>query len=774
MKKKELKKREALTPFETNVLFAAKCLCNAGEVSLHSFSDIFSPEDNHEITTSVETLALIGYIKYYDGVIYGVHNNHWGKSIPTNTSLVQEMLGRLEERTSISLFQDRHEVREYFLMGYSLAKYVLRNMPDSIVNTFALLLCHLVEHIDVWWPSNNHADRTEEIPIVQAMSLALTKIPSESPLASRLHAYISLFFTNAFQYENAMFHIKKAEEIDIKHSADLEDYTYLAYGIYYYNFGQIAKSLEFIYKGYLKSADMHIKSYASAMIGLILALVGEHYSSRNWIDDNLPFSLPEMHEITILYEINFALLEDNLDSANKHLDRAELLLYKMNHRECPLGGTLHYVRSQIWALYGYKAKSLYGYKQYVLNSQHNFKAAGGGWDIYFSSKIVYHLDYGSLVTAKMVSFKELDSIDVNSSELSFSVKDDVCHSYISLYKSLKLYPLAKVYADFYETYRKIYQPTSKTLYYIAPLFYDGIPSVISLDTPWEYIIEDINIDISMVEEKQNSKTVEEISNKIHEVKRQYPELSSFLMIAEGRLDSHKDIHRAIETWNKAINSASHEEFFGVSIEVARFCNYYGLVFESAEFYKRAIDSETFQSMTTASQFDFYMEYVLIVENCGFRSVAMHYWEILEDISNEDNRSIVMYYRAVTEWNFENYETCHLYLMSFFAIYKQMEQFDELLSSAYCYYSSLLSRFGEYESGLEAIHKAMSLWIDPHSDTLPLYCNKASCEIGLKMWNDARDTLKTAEKFSRTQKDKEIVQDLYDYLHEQRTLYYKGK
>lgn len=114
-------------------------------------------------------------------------------------------------------------------------------------------------------------------------------------------------------------------------------------------------------------------------------------------------------------------------------------------------------------------------------------------------------------------------------------------------------------------------------------------------------------------------------------------------------------------------------------------------------------------------------------------------------------------------------------MSFFALYKQVDVFDEILSSAYCYYCSVLIRFGEFESGLEAIKQCFCLWPDPHSfDTLPLFCNKANCEIALKMWNEARETLKTAEKFSRTQKDKEIVQDLYDYLHEQRTMYYKGK
>ena len=153
---------------------------------------------------------------------------------------------------------------------------------------------------------------------------------------------------------------------------------------------------------------------------------------------------------------------------------------------------------------------------------------------------------------------------------------------------------------------------------------------------------------------------------------------------------------------------------------------------------------------------------------------MPYWEQLESIANEEQLPWLYYNRALVEFDHSQWEDCRVYLMDFFALYKQVDVFNEILSSAYCYYCSVLIRFGDYESGLEAINKSMALWVDPHSfETLPLYCNKASCEIGLKKWNDARGTLKTAEKFSRTQKDKEIVQDLYDYLHEQRTLYYKG-
>lgn len=773
MKKKQFLKKQDLTPFEVDTLYAVGWLCNAGKVSLLSFTEIFSPRKNHEIATSVEALALKGCILYYDGVIYGYH---CGKSMPIKKSLVEEMLGRLVEKTSISIFQYQREIRDYFIMGYSLIEYVQRNLPDIIDNTFALLLCRLVEHIDVWWPNNNHADRTENIPIVQTMSLVLSKIPSESPLASRLHAYTSLFFTNAFQYESAMFHIKKAEEIDKKHCADLQDYTYIAYGNYYWCFGLIAKSLESYYRCFTFSIDKHIKAFASAMIGLILALIGEQNSSRNWIDVNLPLSLPEMSALNILYEMILALLEDNLDSANKHLDRAELLLYKMNHRESPLGGILHYVSSHIWALYGYKSKSLYCYKKYILNSQQNFKAAAGGWDIYFSSKIVYHLDYGSLVTAKTIAIKELDTLDIYSSELAFSVKAEVCQCYISLYKSLKLFKLAKTYYEIYETFRKLYKPSAKTLECITPLFSDGIPLVISLDTPCESALEKINIEISMIEEKQqayNSPTTEDIRNTIHELKIQHPELSPFLMIAEGRLDSHKDIHRAIETWTKAIDSASYEDTFGISIEIARFCSHYGLVFEAADFYKRAIDSETFQSMTTASQFDFNMEYVHILENCGFRSVAMPYWEQLESIANEEQLPILMLNRAVTEWNVENYETCHLYLTEFLGMYKQTEEFDELLSSGMSYLSSLQIQSGEYEGALESIKKSISLWIAPKSyDSFPQYWNKTYAEIALNAFSDARKSLKIAEGLARTNADKEMVNELYEYLQKQRKIYFK--
>ena len=67
-----------------------------------------------------------------------------------------------------------------------------------------------------------------------------------------------------------------------------------------------------------------------------------------------------------------------------------------------------------------------------------------------------------------------------------------------------------------------------------------------------------------------------------------------------------------------------------------------------------------------------------------------------------------------------------------------------------------------------------MWIAPDSfDTFPLYCNKAHCEIGLNDFSSARKTLKQAEKFvGGSTENKQMLDDLYEFLHEQRNIYFK--
>lgn len=777
MKKRELKKKQVLTLFEAELLNAVGCLCSEGAVSLHSFTVIFSPEKTHEIVHSIEGFALQGHLKYFDDVIYGPLNNYW-KSKSLRDSLMQEMLERLIEKTTIPIYQDRLHVRDYFLMAYSFAKHMERTVYNINYTLFAGLVCNLAQYVDIWYPQNTNAERTEDICIVRILSSALDHIPSDSPFVSKLHSQISLFFTNAWRYELALNHLKKAEESDICLFGTIKGHCCLAYAEYYYNYSQLAVALKY----YRMAVDMaetddeYTKICASAKISLILTLLGET-QFNDWIQTNTHIIqfLPEIHELKILYYLTLALQEDSLESATNYISRAKLILIQLNHLETPIGGVLHYVYSEILSIFAYKLRSLQEYKKYVLNALKNFNADEGGWDILFAGRIVNHLDEGSLTTAKILSIRELDSIvDIYSSDLSFSVKSGVCKCYVRLYKDLKLFPLALTYNQIYEVHRKLYKPSQKTLEYIAPLFNDGIPTSITLDTAYETAFEKLHIEIYMKEQRQSSgKTIDEIRKRIDELRLLYPDLNVWLLIAEGRLDANKDIRKAIGTWKKAIDSASHENIFGVSIEVARFCNYYGLVFEAAEFYKRAIDSETFQSMTTASQFHFYMEYVLIVENCGFRSVAMPYWEQLESIANEEQLPILMLNRAVTEWNFENYETCHLYLTEFLGMYKQTEEFDELLSSGMSYLSSLQIQSGEYEGALESIKKSISLWIAPKSyDSFPQYWNKTYAEIALNAFSDARKSLKIAEGLARTNADKEMVNELYEYLQKQRKIYFK--
>lgn len=775
MKKKELKKK--VSPLEAELLFAVGCLCNADEISLRSFCDIIGPEKSHEIIESIEALTLKGcYIRYFDGIIYGTTGNQF-KSLPANVSLIEGYVRKLLEGTSISIYGDRLALKDYFVMGYSLVLFVERTSPKIDYLLLGELLCNLAKHLDIWYPKNIHAECTSSIPIVRMMTRTLNKIPTHNSVVARLHSYIAFFFLNAWEYQTALKHLKSAEDRDISIYGEIQDYTCLSYGDYYYNYGQLAVALKYYYM----AVEMSGNEYAISKIALILALLGEGTSYQRFLDSHAYYLqyLPESHEVNILHCMSLAALAETCDEALRYLDQAELTLNRLNHSETPIGCMLHYIRSQVWAVYDFPAKSLSEYKKYVLDSISNFKPSDGGeggWAILMSGKIDHYLNYGSICSGKWLSIKELDPIKIYDESLSFSVRSEISKCYVHLYKDLGVFPLARTYSSICETNRKIYKPSQKTLNCIEPLFVDGIPTTITLDTAWENALEQLHIDIYLLEEHQisHNKTIDDIRKDIYDLKIKFPELFPYLMIAEGRLAATTNLMEGIKIWKGVVEKAPEEQQFWVGREIANWCAHYGAIYEAAEMYKRAIESITFRDMLPNNKFDFLLEYVSIIEKTGYRSVAMPYWEQLESIANEEQLPWLYYNRALVEFDHSQWENCRVYLMDFFALYKQVDAFNEILSSAYCYYCSVLIRFGDYESGLEAINKSMALWVDPHSfETLPLYCNKASCEIGLKKWNDARGTLKTAEKFSRTQKDKEIVQDLYDYLHEQRTMYYKG-
>lgn len=780
MKKKKIMSHQNLTTFDSEVVYAVGCLCSEGAVSLNLFTEIFSREKTHETVHSIEGFAIQGHLKYFDDEIYGPLDNYW-KSKSLSDSLMQEMLQKLLEKTTISIYQDRLQVRDYFLMAYSFAKHIERTTYNIDYTIFAGLVCNLAQYVDIWYPQNLHAERTEDIPIVRILSLTLNYVPSDSPLVSKLHSYISLFFTNAWRYELALNHLKKAEENDICLFGTIKGHCCLAYAEYYYNYGQLAVALKW-YRMAVEMAetdDEYTKACASAKIGLILALLGEA-QFNDWVQQYTHYlqSLPEIHELKIYYYLMLALQENSLESATNYINRVELILIKLNHLETPISGMLHCVYSEILYIFNYKHKSLVEYKKYVLNALKNFVAEEGGWDILFSGRIVNHLDEGSLTTAKMLSIKELDSIvDIYSSDLSFSVRSEVCKCYVRLYKDLKLFPLALTYNQIYEVHRKLYKPSQKTLEYIAPLFNDGIPTSITLDTGYETAFEKLHIEICMVEQRQSSgKTIDNIRKTIDELRLQYPELNVWLLIAEGRLDAHKDIRKTVETWKRAIDIADNESIFWVAREAANWSAYYGAIFEAADLYKLAIHSELFQGMPDYSKFDYYLEYVSIIEKTGYRSLATPYWNLLETIANEEQLPWLYYNRALVEFDHEQWSNCRLYLTDFFSLYKQTEQHDEISSSAYCYYCSVLTRYGEYLEGLKSIQKSFALWIAPDSfDTFPLYCNKAHCEIGLNNFSSARKTLKQAEKFvGGSTENKQMLDDLYDFLNEQRNNYFKTK
>lgn len=337
MKKNNVSKNhDSLSSFEKTVLLVCQCLCNEEAVSVLYFVEVFQ-QDPHDTNNAIESLALKRRIRAFDGIIYTVFD-HNSQGIPVNQILVG-LMSRLNECTHIGFYEDRLAVKPYFVMGYSLLNYVLKKSKSLEIDykSFGQLSLNLAEHIDLWCsPQTTNNYRPESLPIVRALNLTLRKI-SDGTIEACIHAQLARIYSNGWHYEKAMKHLSIAEDFDKKIKGEISGYTLASYGVYYWNFGQMAMSLKY----FTMAADSdEERAYSSLIIALILALYGEIKSCRQWIRSRLQWLcfFSKYHELYILNDMVQALLADDNDSAFKFINRAELTLVHMSHRECPLGG----------------------------------------------------------------------------------------------------------------------------------------------------------------------------------------------------------------------------------------------------------------------------------------------------------------------------------------------------------------------------------------------------------------------------------------------------
>ena len=767
-----MKKEQLLSP-ETleSVLFGCNLLCTAGPVSLVAFIEIYSPDSPHDkVVNLIESLTLQGNIKYYVGIIYSINSDMCDYTF-TNDILIRDILSRLIQKTTIHLYDDRLAVSNYFIMGDSFIRYVIESKPNIDFSLFAKLICNFADNSIVWYNTKNSATQTDELPIMRAMEMAINELSEES-VVSRLHAYCAMIYSNAWAYEKAWDHIQKC---DVN-----TGYACLAKAHYYWNYGRLAPCIEQLVMATNINDNQQTTANASLMVALVLALIGEYDSCQAWLDEKCKFIhfLPCTHELFVVSQMLHAMFADNLEQAMQYLDQCELILNRLNP-EAPISCLLHYMRSQIWSMYNFPLRSLEEYKQYVVTSIETYKSAStsdGGWAILMSSRIEYELIRGMLCNAKTTSIRELDSIrDLYSDDLSFSARSAICQCYVNLHTKLNLNSLALNYSEIGDTLRKLYQPSKKTLRHISHLFLDGIPSLITMDTACETALEQLQIGISMTEHNQSSKSTNDIRMDIGLLRKKYPNLDYYWKMEEARLENN--LKKSVQRWQCIIGSVPEEDLFWVARYAANLAVSYGAIYEAMDMLKQAIYSSTFQKLPSCDKFDVLLEYVMVVEECGFRSIAYTYWSQLETIAstNDEQRSMLYIKRAQTEWAHGQYNVCNLFLSQFFAVYQKFESapFDELLSLAWHLRSSLDIQTGNYAAAVKATNKSLALLMNTKDfSSFPIHQQKAYAEILLNDFRSARETLGLLKRLACSGKEKNMVGELYEFLERQRIIYFK--
>ena len=293
-------------------------------------------------------------------------------------------------------------------------------------------------------------------------------------------------------------------------------------------------------------------------------------------------------------------------------------------------------------------------------------------------------------------------------------------------------------------------------------------------TACETALEQLQIGISMTEHNQSSKSTNDIRMDIGLLRKKYPELDYYWRIEEARLENN--LMKRVQKWQYIINSVSEDHLFWVARYEASLAVSYGAIYEAMDMLKQAIYSSTFQKLLSSDKFDVLLEYVMVIEECGFRSIAYTYWSQLETIAstNDEQRSMLYIKRAQTEWAHGQYNVCNLLLSQFFAVYQKFESaFDELLSSAWHLRSSLDIQAGNFAAAVNATNKSIALLMNSKDfSSFPIHHQKAYAEILLNDFHNARETVDLLKKLARSGEEKRLLEELYELMERQRKIYFK--
>lgn len=749
---------DQLTESAQTILKGCTIFCTEG-VSIRHLYDVLGGEP-HSFGKDVDTILRSGLLVETQNIVYApLEVADVLSDITMPVDFLNSIISMLVDKTTLSTHDNLLHVQDFFTMGMAIMQYVVLN-PDGIVyEEFGRLIFNLTRYYEEYAKPDPSIHDNSELQVMRAIRLAKEKINNKSLLYASLltcEAYIEL---SGFWYATAKQFLDDAIAIEIKSEDNALELglTYYVIALYYENYGQIARCLEYAYKAWEATGEEALKNYTAIYIAYQLAILDEFDACDDWVKRVDINSQPQFSVIRIYNHLIDALKYSNNETlAEKNIIQAEWSIDRINNL-APIKARIQYIKYIIECKWGLLREANVHYRDYATIHARHYATTDGAMYILAASEVHRLTSIGATTAAKFVINEKLDSLQLPNLSYALSVKMDACLSYCEYFRAINL-PLYNTYYKMGHDFAEKTIPSKKTLTVLENVFKGPVPSAISgEETRWVWEYQNFQ---NMVTNRDRSRT--ELKIQIDHLKERFPSHQQELEVINTSL---LDTHATISTLYKAITHAEQSEKFHVSLHCARIAVSLGLIWEGADFFNIVLNTEGYKNLCKYQQIDILIEVATNLENIGSRQEAKLIWVQLEALARGTSKlEDVWQARGNCSFNHEQYaEALDYYNKCIEAVQSEEGLIDQRLSSIYGFRTSCFGALGNYQAAYEDSVKAKQYFPMQDYSAFNLEYNHAFFAICLRKYKEARAVLTRAKTLARTEEEKDSVDELLSIL-----------
>lgn len=689
------------------------------------------------------------------------------------------LINELVERTYYSAYADQVEVKPFYDMSREIIRYVLAN-PERTTNidhaAFSRLVINFTDLYYLYGQIEGGATRTEDLTIFKALEYALNRVESGSLLSARLLLSQACLYQAAFYYNEAREKIAAAESI-IDNVAEYDTpervALYVVKALFYENYGDSYQSFSTIGEAYRLCVKICLEDWRCFIAMYIyyqLMLVSDEESAEDWKQKVPVGSLSENNVLQVFYRLGNALSSVEDYSRENELLCTEAFINSINY-ESPLLARLWYVRSI--TTQNAKQSNSY-YLSYAERIAQVYCSTDAAFKIYYANEVVRFTRQCDFISAKNLIIDQLDSVNVISTELSYSTRLEVLSAYIEFHLADEKYlMLADAYTEEAISLLEQMWPSQDLLNKCSHLFKDSTVPASLLDLLFDFYVKKIEA-LVLISKKYSTLILQangyddihgDINQLVKDLEMKFPYRRSEIEIVESY--TFTDPYKCCKRFREIVESCNTEETPFIALIAARYAKKLQFIYESCEFYHMAVNSDTFMQLNADTRSSINMEYANALADCSSPK-AFEVWDHALLLTQDSEKANIYYALAIANYERGEYFVALMNIKLCLTFYEKEEGLvDEHLAKILSWEATIECALGQFTEAKDSVMRGLEVCPQCYKDSLnfDLRFNYIYALMASEDYITAREELAKIKKLATSKKEYELIDSLCEILQQ---------